>query len=95
MKSDLELALKKQRLVLASAALRQSLAEDARPLRPLLGAADTVAAGVRWIKARPGLVALATAVAVVSRPRFLLRWGRRGYLAWKTLRLVRTRLYGE
>jgi hypothetical protein len=84
-------ALKKQRLVLRSAALREALAEDGQPLFPLFATADKVADGARWLRDRPGVVAGATAALFVLRPRFLLRWGRRAFFAWRTLRTLQHR----
>jgi len=91
MSSALELALKKQRLVLRSTSLRQSLAADSQPLDPVFAAADKVVDGVHWLQERPVVVAAAAALVVLLKPRTVLRWGRRGFLAWQTLRAVKTR----
>lgn len=92
MSSAMELALKKQRLVFKSAALRQALAEDSRPLETVFSAADKVGDGLRWLRARPQLAVAATIALVVLRPRALLRWSRRGYFAWTALRKVQSLL---
>ncbi|GAB2180901.1 hypothetical protein DLREEDagrD3_11240 [Denitratisoma sp. agr-D3] len=91
MSSSLQLALKKQRLVLRSTGLRQALAVDCQPLSPLFTTADKVVDGVYWLRARPGLVAAAAALVVVLRPRTVFRWGRRGLVAWRLVRLLQDR----
>lgn len=82
--SDVDLALRKQRLILKSTALRASMAEDAQPLQPLFTGADRVVMGVHWIRQRPQVAAVALAALVVLRPRKAWRWGRRGFVLWKT-----------
>lgn len=91
MSSTLELALKKQRLVLRSASLRQSLAADSQSLMPVFAAADKVVAGVHWLQERPVVVAAAATLVVLLKPRVVLRWGRRGFFAWRALRAVQAR----
>lgn len=91
MSSPLELALKKQRLALRSASLRQSLAADGQPLVPVFATADKVVDGVHWLQERPVVLAAAAALVVVLKPRAVLRWGRRGFFAWRTLRAVQAR----
>lgn len=87
----IELALKKQRLLLKSAQLRQSFAEQTRPLIPLLTLADKIQSGIRWLKHHPALpVAILTAL-LVARPRTTFRWLRRGWLLWQTLRPLRSK----
>lgn len=87
--NTLELALKKQRLIIKSAALRASLAEDAAPLRPLFSAADRVVAGIHWVQSRPQAVLAAVAALAIIRPRLLWRWGRRSLVLWKAWQKVR------
>jgi YqjK-like protein len=85
----LELALAKQRLVLAAAAQRDELSRHAAGLRPLFHAADQVQAGVRWVRRNPELAAGGAALLVAVQPRarrFLWRWTRRGFFAWRLWR---------
>jgi hypothetical protein len=84
----LELALKKQRLQLRSAAQREALASAAVGIAPLFAAVDAMRNGVRWLRRHPewlvgGLVAL-----VVARPRTVARWAQRAFFAWQAWRRV-------
>jgi hypothetical protein len=84
-----ELALAKQRLLLASNAQRVALARHGSGLTPLFDAADQVRAGARWIRQHPEVVAGGVAVVLAARPgarRFAWRWGRRAFLAWRLWR---------
>lgn len=87
--NTLELALKKQRLILKSAALRVSIADNAEPLRPLFAGADKVIAGIHWVQNRPQAVLAAVAAVAIVRPRLLWRWGRRALVLWKAWQKVR------
>lgn len=81
-----ELALKRQLLQLEAAAQRDALARHAGGLQPLFHAADRIQAGARWIGRHPeaavGGIAFVAAVRPEAR-RFLWRWGRRTFLAWR------------
>ncbi len=84
--SAIELALTKQRLLLASNAQRTALASHADGLTPLFDAADQVQAGARWVRQHPEIVVGAGAILLAARPgvrRFTWRWGRRAFLAWR------------
>lgn len=87
--SDLELALRKQRLILKSAALRRSMSQDAEPLQPIGTGIDKLTAGVLWVKDHPQVLAAAAAVLLVARPRRAWRWSRRGFVAWKAWQKLR------
>lgn len=87
--NTIELALKKQLLELEAAAQREVLARHIAGLMPLFDAADQVGAGVRWIKRHPETLAAGLAFLVVVRPsfrRFVWRWGRRSFVAWRLWR---------
>lgn len=81
-----ELALRKQRLQLQSAALRLDLAHRAAPFAPIFGVADRVRNGFRWLRRHPEAVAAAAVALLVARPRQLFRWARRGVIAWQAWR---------
>jgi len=78
----LEIALKKQRLLERSAALREELGGHVSGLVPLLSAADRVRAGANWLGAHPYLVGLAATGLAFAKPRITWRWTRRLFLAW-------------
>lgn len=89
---DLELALKKQRLVLRSAALRVHLTREAGQLKPAFSTVDQIREALSWIREHLHIIAVVSAAALVARPRTLFRWGRRGYFVWKALRSLRQRI---
>lgn len=89
----IELALKKQRLLIRSGALRENFGNYATVWMPAFAAADRVRAGLHWLRRHP-LLPVTTLVAVmVARPRGVLRWARRGFFAWQALRRLRTVLF--
>lgn len=79
----LELALKKQRLQIASAALREDFAHHATGLRPLFSGADLAVEGARWVRRNPQLVVAAGVALLVARPKRALRWARRAFFGWQ------------
>lgn len=84
-----ELALAKQRLQFQATAERAALAEHLAGLQPLFDSADQVAAGARWVRHHPEALAGAVAVLAAVRPgarRFIWRWGRRSFMAWRLWR---------
>lgn len=90
MNSDrIELALRKQRLQLQSDILREQWRGHVAGLAPVFFTGDKIADGVRWVRRWP-LVLIAGAVALgVARPRWVIRWGRRTVLAWRSWRRLR------
>lgn len=80
---QVELALKKQRLQIKSAALRSEFAGNAMGLAPLFAAGDRVRDGWFWLRRHPEAAAVAGVVLLVTRPRILFRWARRGVVAWQ------------
>ncbi len=85
----IERALEKQRLQLAAATQRRTLAGHAQGLAPLFQTADQVRAGVCWIRQNPEIVGGAAAFLLAIRPgarRFFWRWGRRAFVAWRVWR---------
>lgn len=86
MSPEVELALKKQRLQIRSAALRAELAGHGAALTPWFAAGDKVCEGARWLKRHPGIAVAGTVALLVARPRFAFRWARRGVVAWQAWR---------
>lgn len=87
---QLELALRKQRLQIRSATLRGEFAAHALTFAPLFSAGDRAREGARWLKNHPPVVAGAAVALLVARPRALLRWARRSFLAWQAWGRLRT-----
>ncbi|MCX7164163.1 MAG: YqjK-like family protein [Rhodocyclales bacterium] len=79
----LELALKKQRLQIASESLRIDFGRHAAALAPVFGAADRAVEGVRWVRRNPQLVVAAGVALLVARPQRAWRWARRAFVGWQ------------
>lgn len=87
--TPVEIALAKQRLQLDASAQRMAIAQDLDGLQPVFQTADQIHAGWRWLRRHPEAVAGAVALLAASRAdarRFLWRWGRRTFVAWKLWR---------
>jgi hypothetical protein len=89
MSTEVEFALKKQRLQLRSAELRDRFADYAADVAPVLRVGDAVVDSVRWVKHHPEVVAAAGLAFAVARPRAVFRWARRGAAAWQAWGRVR------
>jgi len=83
-----ELALRKQRLQLQSAAQRDALMVAGEGLKPVFAAVDGVRDGVRWLARHPEWLVGGLVVILVARPRLVLRWARRSFFAWQAWRRV-------
>ncbi|MDE2598221.1 MAG: YqjK-like family protein [Rhodocyclaceae bacterium] len=88
---QLELALRKQRLLVQSAHQREQMALYAGGMRPLLATADKAVAGALWVKQHPAVLAVSSAALFILRPRFLVRLAMRGYSAWRLVQVFRGR----
>ena len=84
-----ELALKKQRLQLQSAAQRIMILQAIESASPAFGAADKVGEAWRWAKTHPEWLAGIGVALLIARPRAFFRWARRGFFAWRALRTLR------
>ena len=89
---DLELALRKQRLILKSAALRVRIRRDVMGLRPALTMADRAIEAGHWVRGHSGLLITVATALLVARPRAAFRWAKRGFLLWRGWRSLRERL---
>jgi hypothetical protein len=88
----LELALKRQSLQLRAAQQRLTLRGELATLNPAFAVADTARAGWHWLKANPEWLVGGAVVLLVARPRAVLRWTRRGLVAWQLAREARRTL---
>lgn len=88
MSTALELALKKQRLLIDGERLRGEFAFHAQGLAPALRGADLALDGLRWLYRRPHLVLAAAVALAVARPRRAWRWARRAFFGWQAWRRV-------
>lgn len=87
----LDLAAKKQRLLVASASHRAQLASCAAGAQPLFSGADKVLTGVQWLRQHPVLIAASSAAFFVLRPRLLVKLAMRGYSTWQLFQGMRGR----
>lgn len=86
---QIELALKKQRLQMRSAVLREQLSRYATMARPAFAFADRGRATWRWLRRHPIIPVAISVALLVARPYAALRWAQRGFLAWQAVRKVR------
>jgi hypothetical protein len=73
----IDLALKKQRLQLKSAALRDEWVVCTAALKPLCAGADRVRDAGAWLRRHPQVLVAVAVALVVARPRAVFRWLRR------------------
>lgn len=84
--TTLELALKKQRLQIASETLRAEFGIYAAGLAPAFSSADKVVEGARWLRRNPELAVAAGVALAVIRPKRAWRWARRAFVGWQVWR---------
>jgi hypothetical protein len=89
MSPDVELALRKQRLLLRSTALRREFAGHVAGAAPAIAFGNRLAAGAQWLKRHPLVLVAAAGALLVRRPHGVMRWARRGFAAWQALRHAR------
>jgi len=87
--ATLDLALKKQRLQIASDTLRADFGLCATGLGPAFRGADCAAEGARWLLRNPQFVVAAAVALAVVRPKRVWRWARRTFVGWQVWRKVR------
>lgn len=85
----IDLALKKQRLQLKSAALRAEWVTCASVLKPLCAGADRVRDAGTWLGRHPGLLVGVGVALLVARPRMVFRWLRRSVVVFGVWQRVR------
>jgi hypothetical protein len=88
----IELALKKQRLQMKSAELRNRWAACAAGVKPLCAGVDRVREAAGWLRRYRGWLVAAAVGLAVARPRAAFRWLRRTASVWLLWRRLRKRL---
>lgn len=78
-----ELILRQQRLLVRSAQLRLTLAEQTRVFKKPLAVADQAQAGLQWLYRNPQWPLGTLLILIVLRPRRVILWGGRLWWAWK------------
>jgi YqjK-like protein len=84
-----ELAVRRETLRLRSGLLRDRLAGEVQALQAPLAWADRAVDAALWLRRHPEWPVGLAAVLLVVRPRILLRWGTRGWAAWRLWRRAR------
>ena len=87
--TTLELALRKQRLQIASESLRADVGRHAAGLEPVFTGADYAVEGARWARRNPQVGVAATVALLVIRPTSFWRWSRRAFVGWQAWQRVR------
>lgn len=81
--TTLELALKKQRLQIASEGLRADFGRCASGVTPAFIGADMAVAAAHWVRRNKEFVVAVAVALVVIRPKSALGWARRAFVAWR------------
>ena len=84
--TSLELALKKQRLQIASERLRADFGGHASGLMPVFVGADMAVAGAHWVRRNKEFVVATGVALLVIRPRSVIGWARRAFVLWRIWR---------
>lgn len=87
----IELALKKQMLLLECASQRQQLAQHAAGLQPAFATAERGIEVAQWLRDHIAIVTALGVTALAFRPRRLWRLGLRGFYLWRMVQSLRSR----
>lgn len=87
----LEIALRKQRLQFRAEQQRQELSAGLAVVDGVLDKVDRLREGVDWLRQHAPIVSTFALVLLLLRPRFTLRWARRGWLGWQLYRRIKSR----
>ncbi|MDP1655048.1 MAG: YqjK-like family protein [Hylemonella sp.] len=79
---EMELAARKQQLLIRSAELRVTLAHQSQTLQGPLAWADQAVSGTRWLRNHPQWPLGALLLLAVLRPRRALAWAGRLWWGW-------------
>ena len=88
---DDDLLARREQLKMRSEYLRHQLSFKSARAKPVFRAVDTLGEGLDWVKAHPGVVAVAGAAllgAAAARPRAFMRLGARALAAWQLVQRV-------
>lgn len=82
-----DLHRRRDRLVLKSAAQRDTVTRHVRALERPLALVDRGLTALQYLRAHPAYLVVGIAVVVALRPRRALVWAGRGLAAWRAYRL--------
>ena len=93
----IDLAVERGRLLERISMQRQLLEQQLQPVGDTLHSVDRALASLRkgrdYLQQHPEVVAAAVVVLVVLKPSRLWRWTKRGFLSWRTWRMLRRELF--
>lgn len=84
-----QLARRQQQLLIRSAELRVTLAQQAQALQTPLAVADLVRGGTQWLRGHPQWSLGALGLLALRRPRRILRWAPRLLWGWQLFQRAR------
>ena len=84
------LALRKQRLQIRAEQQREDLLAGLAAVDDVLDRVDRLRDGVEWLRHNAPVLSALALLLLVARPRFALRWIKRGIVAWQLYRRVRS-----
>jgi hypothetical protein len=87
----IQLAERRERLVAQAAAQRIALAQNIEAWRIPLARVDLGLAALRFIKRHPAFLVGGSILFAALRPGRVVKWLRRGWVAWQMLRGLRRR----
>jgi hypothetical protein len=92
------IGIRRGRLIERIANQRATLGRDIQPICGALQTTDHAIARVRsatsFLKKHPGLVLAAVALFAALKPRSVWRWAKRGFVVWRTWKILREQLAG-
>jgi hypothetical protein len=86
---ETEIALRKQRLQILAEQQRAELMAGLAVVDEVLEPVDRLRDGLVWLRNNAPVVTTIVLVLVALRPRFALRWAKRGWLGWQLYRRLR------
>jgi len=84
------LALRKQRLQMKAEIQREELLDGLAAVENVLDRVDRLRDGIDWLRHNAPVVSTIALLLLIARPRFTLRWLRRGIVAWQLFRRVKS-----
>lgn len=94
----IDIGIRRGRLIERIANQRAILGRDIQPICGALQTTDHAIARVRsatsFLKKHPGLVLAAVALFAALKPRSVWRWAKRGFVVWRTWKILREQLAG-
>lgn len=90
----IKLAERRATLIARADNQRDALAIAVEPWRKPLALADRGLAIANYLRQQPALLAGGAALTMLLRPRRILKWTQRGWLAWRFITSIKRKLYG-